>query len=167
MPDGQPLVGYQFGTRNFKLYLTDLDNDPKTGEEIVFYSEHAYNYWEAVIADDRFPLALPPLDRNWNDILPPEEAPAQSFYGGGNYKWLNSRVCLADDLLLTRPIYDIAAGTPVEGHNGIIDYGGRRYLFTLQRTAAENGLELELVELLWTDAGEAGTGSVCEFRAGD
>lgn len=86
MSGGRPLDGYEYGTRSFKLYVTDIDNNPTNGKEVVFYSERAYSYWEAILKAPGLKLALPPVDANWNDFLPPEKAPAMSTYWGSNYK---------------------------------------------------------------------------------
>jgi hypothetical protein len=29
-----------YGTKNFKLYKVDIDNDPRNGEEYLFYDQH-------------------------------------------------------------------------------------------------------------------------------
>ncbi len=132
MSDGRLLDGYEYGTRNFKLYVTDIDNDAKNGDEVVFYSERAYSYWEAILKAPGFELALPPVDANWNDILPPEKVPAMSNYWGSNYKMVRGPACLAADILSPEDPYDYQANQPQSSLNGILTYRDKTYLFSWQ-----------------------------------
>jgi hypothetical protein len=61
-----------FGRTGFALYEVDADNDPATPPNVVFRSESFYDYWPLVLSDPHLPDRMPPADRNWNDIVPPE-----------------------------------------------------------------------------------------------
>jgi len=164
MPDGQLLAGYQYGTKNFKLYRTDIDNNPENGEETVFYSERAYSYWEAVVTMPGLAMALPPIDRDWNETLPPDEVPAMPSYWGSHYKLLRSTPCLADELLRTEDPYDDTAKLPQSSYNGIINYDEKSYLVSFERKPMEDSLQLNLVEVVRFGRGTPKVKTICTYR---
>jgi hypothetical protein len=159
MPDGQPLAGYEYGTKNFKLYVTDIDDNPENGGEIIFYSERAYSYWEAVATVPGLKMALPPVDRDWNDVLPPESVPPMPIYWGSHYKLLWSNACLANGLFDAEDPYDYFSRQPQPSYNGIIRYKDKAYLFSFDRSSADDTMELDLVEVRYKQVKP-----VCTYR---
>jgi hypothetical protein len=145
MPDGSPMGDLQYGTRDFKVYEGDFDNDPGDygSRETIFFADSYYSYWDLLERDDRFPLTYPPLDRSWNDLMPPHEVPeALERNAWAEYRYLSFRSY--DSQLLdceTRTLFTPAS--PYfwgrENHemwprhliNGLIRYRGQYYLFDL------------------------------------
>ena len=162
MADGRLLDGYHFGTKNFKLYVLDADNNPDNGEEVLFYSERGYSYWEAILKAPGLKMALPPIDANWNDILPPEKAPEMSTYWGGNYKMFTPKICLATDLLRPDDPYDYATAQPAPNYNGVLRYEGKSYLFTWQPESPQ--WEFRLYEAVRHGQAMGETKLTCTFR---
>jgi hypothetical protein len=164
MPDGRLLEGYLFGTRNFKLYVVDIDNNPKNDKEVVFYSERAYSYWEAILKVPGFSMALPTIDRNWNTVMPPEKVPPMSTYWGSNYKMLRSPACFADDLLHPEDPYDYSNSQPEANYNGILEYKGKFYLFSWEAALRRDVREFRLFEVTRYGNGTPDVELVCTYR---
>lgn len=165
MPDGSLLPGYQYGTRNFKLYRVDIDNDAENGEEVVFYSERAYSYWELIVKDDRLPFGLPPIDRDWNAIVPPETIPSTlRIFDGAYYRAIDTQTCASGIAYAAPGPYDFIAGHPVEGYTGIVTYQGKNYLFSLDRDAPPDVYELRLATVQISFGGaDVKRKTVCSF----
>ncbi len=118
-----------FSTRNFRLYRVDLDNDPTSGEEYVFYGERQY------IRDNVIPLYLRyekiPRSVDWNDILHPEDLPGDAEFHNGQFNILDLDRC---ERLASRAIsepYNYVAGRAEDNHNAIIRLQGRHYILEL------------------------------------
>lgn len=133
MPDGSWLLDYQYGTRDFKLFQGDYDNDAYDDgyEEVIFFSDAFYSYWALIARDERFPLALPPLDRNWNDVMPGDALPADMFIDlAAEYRLLDLDKCLSSHLAdVSSPYYSRGGGgTP---YHGLIKYRDQYYMFEM------------------------------------
>ena len=123
------IVHAYFGTRNFKLYHLDLDDNPANGEEYVFYAERYY------IRNKIIPRYLHPEEIprkvDWNDILRPEDAPDDATFVDGGYTILDLANCKRGDVIQTYDPYDYWEMRPLANHTGIIKRQGRYYIFKL------------------------------------
>lgn len=152
MPDGSWLLDYQYGTRDFKLFQQDFDSAPYDdgSEEVIFFADAYYSYWELIARDEQFPLSLPPPDRNWNDVVPPHTVPPDMFIDiAGEYRFLNLHKCLSKKLVDVSSPYYSRAKWPISSWHGIIRYRGRYYIFELQfsdnRLTDSYGLDLQVI----------------------
>ncbi len=93
------------GTANFKLFLVDINNNPKDGKEHVFYYERAEG----------------PLNR----------PVSKQIYGNGAYAVFDLDRCEVKRGANVHDPYSYFYKRPLENYNGIIDYRGRHYIFDL------------------------------------
>ena len=117
-----------FGTRNFKLYRLDLDNDPANGEEYVFYAERYY--WRERL----FPFGVyfeKLVDWDWNDLFPPEWVPDDTRLHDGGYNLIDLAKCKLRDTARTSDSYDYFSKLPRTTYNAIIKYKGKHYIYDL------------------------------------
>lgn len=120
-----------YGTRNFQLYVVDLDNDPANGAETIFYGEREYSYWNAVVQMG-LPLVPPPGDRNWNTILPPQNAPETLDFGPSTYSLLDLEQCRTSEVAAVMDAYLDKEGPPrQENFTGIVRYKGHNFIYQL------------------------------------
>ncbi|HET6222813.1 MAG TPA: hypothetical protein VFE11_11625, partial [Dongiaceae bacterium] len=156
-----------YGTRNFKLYTVNIDNDAGNGDEVVFYSERAYSYWELIMKDDRLPFGLPPIDRDWNAVVPPETIPSTlRIFDGAYYRAINPRTCASGIAYAAQGPYDFNAGHPVESYTGVIAYQGKNYFFSLDRNAQPKAYELHLATVQMSLGGaDVKRKTLCSFRS--
>lgn len=135
MPDGSEIVDYQYGTRDFKLFEGDFDNDryDHGAKEVIFFSDAYYSYWDLIAGDERFALAPPPLDRNWNDVMPSGALPASQFiFISADYRFLDLDRCLSRKAAeVTSPYYTML-DKGARFYNGLIKYRGQYYFFELE-----------------------------------
>ena len=154
MPDGRWLDNYQYGTRDFQLFIGDFDNDPYDygGEEVIFFSDAFYSYWELIARDERFPLALPPVDRNWNDVMPPDKVPAGLFIDiSAEYRFLDLDKCLSSKLEeVSSPYYTWGRIRKRPEAQGLIKYRNQYYIYELgagvTREAVSYDLDIEALK---------------------
>lgn len=135
MPDGSEIVDYQYATRDFTLFEGDFDNDDydQGGEEVIFFADAYYSYWEFIARDERFPLAPPPFDRNWNDIVPTEAVPADlSFDVGADYRLVDLYQCRTRRLEWVSSPYHLKGLQAVPYRNGLIKYRDQYYIYELE-----------------------------------
>jgi hypothetical protein len=161
-----------FGTRNFTLYKVDIDNDARNGEEMVFFSERAYSSRAAV--EHHPQLWRPPADRNWNDILPPEEIGDDFVYYTGSdvarpylpsYNLLDFDRCTIENGLSLEPRFDHETGRSLPNLSGIVRYQGRYYLYEVDGDEPRDppSISFSLYRLLRA-RGEARVESICWMR---
>jgi hypothetical protein len=146
MPDGSRRFDLQYGTRDFKFFVGDFDNDPYDAgtAETIFYADSYYSYLELVGRDERFALAYPPLDRNWNELMPPHEVPETlERQLHAEYRLVSPESCESAPLFSPISRYD---GPRLIWHrgprlmiNGLISYQGQYYLFDLMIGSREEG----------------------------
>lgn len=118
-----------FGTRNFKLYRLDIDNDPANGEEYVFYAERYY--WRERL----FPFGVyfeKLVDWDWNDLFPPEWVPDDTRLYDGGYNLIDFAQCKLRDTARTSDSYDYFYKLPRTTYNAIIKYKGKHYIYDLR-----------------------------------
>jgi hypothetical protein len=142
------LPNYQFGAGAFKLFEVDIDNDPANGVETIFYSEHFYWYWPVMARREARP-GLPPAERNWNDILPPETVPTDLLRDGETYAVLDLRQCRVNDQddVVAGGGYGAALPSGERSLSGIIRYDGRNFLYNFNvGQAAMTQTEIDLGE---------------------
>jgi hypothetical protein len=135
IPDGNDVhdYTYTYGARNFRLFEADIDNDPGNGMETLFYSEGIYDHWEAV-AMLKLRVEAPSSERDWNDVLPPEQIPNKLLSAEGRYQLLDQNDC--DNKMVTPTgISTRRAFYPAgETYNGIIRYKGSVYIYQVHVT---------------------------------
>lgn len=164
LPDGSELQDLQFGTRDFKMYEGDYDNDPLDYNTLdaIFFADSYYSYWELLAEDERFPLAYPPLDRNWNELMPPHEVPDTiRRYITGEYRYLGydryGGICLTATLFQPEsPYYWARKDLESDARhliNGLIRYRAQYYLFDLQsgslaQPETDHSFSLQLAAIL-------------------
>jgi hypothetical protein len=149
MPGLSKLDDTHYGTRNFQLYVVDLDNDPANGAETIFHAEHGYSYWNAVMQMG-LPLVPPPTDRNWNTILPPQDAPETLDFGPSTYSLLDLEQCRVSSVAAVMDPY--LAGPPrQENFSGIVRYKGRNFIYSLWNDARYPKLNysFDLLTMYW------------------
>ena len=94
-----------YGTRNFKIFQLDANNDPKDGEEIVVYFERTRG---------------------------PANRPAETtITGDGGYYAYSAKSCSPIAWVPTHDPYNYFFQRPVENHNGVISYRSKFYVFDL------------------------------------
>jgi hypothetical protein len=128
---GGMLPNYEFGVGAFKLFEVDIDNDPADGVETLFSSERYYWYWPVMAQRESRP-GLPPVDRNWNDILAPETVPPDLIRSGQSYTVLDFRGCRVSSQ--NDVVGGGSNGTGPAGErslSGIIRYAGRNFLYNV------------------------------------
>lgn len=139
MPDGSPMRDLQFGTRDFKLFEGDYDNDAGDDDawETIFFADGYYSYWNLVARDERFALEYPPLDRSWNESISPglvPDAVSRDYYG--EYRLVDLNRCQTKPLAQPASRYYSSQGqSKVSSRfliNGLIRYRGQYYLFDLR-----------------------------------
>lgn len=132
MPDGNEMLDYQYGTRDFKLFQGDFDNDPDDdgAEEVIYFSDGFYSYWELIARDERFPLTVPPLNRNWNDVVSSDAVPADiSIDISAEYRLLDLHHCRSSKLVAVWSPYYTHWPEAAESYNGLIKYRGQYFIF--------------------------------------
>ncbi len=92
------------GTRNFKIFQFDANNNPKDGEELVVYFEGARG---------------------------PVSDPASARTGDGGYYAYSARTCTPIPGAPSHDPFDYFFQRPVENYNGIVSYRGKYYSFDL------------------------------------
>ena len=126
---------HYFGTRNFKLYRVDLDDDPSNGEEYVFYAERYY------LRDKLAPFHLRyeeiPRSVDWNDLVHPEDMPGDATFTPGQYTVLDLTHCEYIDRQTIGDPYDYFAGRKEKANNAIILLQGRHYIVQLIKDRPE------------------------------
>jgi hypothetical protein len=93
------------GTANFKLFVVDLNNDPKDGKEQVFYYERAQG----------------PLNR-------PD---AKLAYGSGGYRVIDLDRCEVTGGANSHDPYSYFYKRSLDNYSGIVRYQGKHYVFDL------------------------------------
>lgn len=160
MPDGSDMVDYQYGTRDFKLFIEDVDNDEfdYAMPEFIFFADGFYSYWDLLARDDRFPLGIPPLDRNWNDVMPPHEVPADiQLDHSAEYRVLEFGNCGTERLGRVTSNYYTRKDPADEHYSAIIDYRNKYYILQVHaRVNTETGVrghdvEIEAIKPLRTE----------------
>ena len=97
--------GAFYGTRNFKIFQFDANNDPKDGEEIVAYFEGARG---------------------------PANRPGETtFTGNGGYRAYSAKSCARAAGVSTNDPYNYFFQRPVANYNGVISYRNKFYVFDL------------------------------------
>jgi len=128
LPNGGAYPDYSYGARNFSLFEADVDNDPGNGEEILFYSEGFYDHWQAVVSLG-LPVDIPPFERDWNDVLPPERVPNAMTSRSAIYNLIDMADCEADEAVSLFSAFDPARDKTYDHYSGLIRYKGSIYFY--------------------------------------
>ena len=125
----EAIGNHYLGTRNFKLYRLDFDGNPANGEEYLFYAERYY--LRSSVVPWYLRIEKIPGQVDWNDILRPEEVPDNAEFIDGGYTVLDFANCEEVDWEQIYDPYDYREGRPLANHTGVIERGGRYYIFEL------------------------------------
>jgi hypothetical protein len=96
---------FESGTRNFKIFRIDANNDPKDGNEIVVYLEGARG--------------------------PANRLAQRTVISDGGYYAYGAKDCAPGANALTHDPYNYFFQRPVENYNGLISYHNKFYVFDL------------------------------------
>ena len=125
-----------FGTRNFKMYLVDLDGDAANGKEHVFYAERYYEIEDAMRG--YFLFQNLPREIDWNDLFPPEFVKDDVRFIDGFFTVLDLESCRkVDDERLYDP-HDYRKNKPRDAFSGVIRYRGRHYVYNVVFTLLDS-----------------------------
>lgn len=114
-----------YGTRNFKLFQAEMNDNPNDGAELIFYAERfeREDFYEG---------------RAQRRSEQERKISEQDRYRNGKYGVINPKSCAEVGLVLAHDPYDYDRKREVNNVNGIIRYKGSNYIFDLYRLTTEH-----------------------------
>ena len=129
-------VGYNsFGTRDFKLYRLDPDDDPAGGPKYLFFADDYYSRNELT----PFYLHYEEIPRSvdWNEILRPEDVPADLAASEPLYTILDLDRCRYGHVAYIWDRIDPDIDWPLDNHNAVIRLGDHFYILEINEADSD------------------------------